>query len=80
MNEDVTPDETAMFVGIQHPGEAPVINDRLQPKRYSSWPNGAADGRPRSACIVITKNDGRGWEVEFSHASLDAGLGRWCLP
>jgi secreted PhoX family phosphatase len=54
-----TPDETAMFVGIQHPGEAPYgINDPLQPKRYSSWPDGASAGRPRSACIVITKDDG----------------------
>ena len=54
----VTPDETAMFVGIQHPGEAPGGNDPLQPKRYSSWPDGPNGGRPRSACIVITKNDG----------------------
>lgn len=53
----VTPDETAMFVGIQHPGEAPASNDPLQLKRYSSWPDGPG-GRPRSACIVITKNDG----------------------
>jgi secreted PhoX family phosphatase len=55
----VTPDEKTMFVGIQHPGEAPTgVNDPANPKRYSSWPDGAAGGRPRSACIVITKNDG----------------------
>jgi secreted PhoX family phosphatase len=55
----VTPDETAMFVGIQHPGEAPTgVNDPSNPKRYSSWPEGAAGGRPRSACIVITRDDG----------------------
>jgi uncharacterized protein len=55
----VTPDETAMFVGIQHPGEAPSgANDPANPKRYSSWPDGAAGGRPRSSTIVITKNDG----------------------
>jgi len=55
----VTPDERTMFVGIQHPGEAPTgTNDPANPKRYSSWPDGDAGGRPRSACIVITKDDG----------------------
>lgn len=55
----VTPDEKTMFVGIQHPGEAPsgALNPAT-PKSESSWPDGAAGGRPRSACIVITKNDG----------------------
>ena len=53
------PDERTMFVGIQHPGEAPSgANDPANPKRYSSWPDGAAGGRPRSSCIVITKDDG----------------------
>jgi uncharacterized protein len=56
----VTPDERTMFVGIQHPGETPddSPNDPANPKRLSSWPDGEAGGRPRSACIVITKNDG----------------------
>jgi uncharacterized protein len=55
----VTPDERTMFVGIQHPGEAPSgANDPANPKRYSSWPEGDEGGRPRSACIVITKDDG----------------------
>ena len=55
----VTPDERTMFVGIQHPGEAPSgANDPANPKRYSSWPDGAAGGRPRSAMVVITKDDG----------------------
>lgn len=55
----VTPDERTMFVGIQHPGEAPSgSNDPADPKRYSSWPDGAAGGRPRSSTIVITKDDG----------------------
>jgi uncharacterized protein len=55
----VTPDERTMFVGIQHPGEAPTgSNDPTNPKRYSSWPDGDAGGRPRSSCIVITKDDG----------------------
>jgi hypothetical protein len=55
----VTPDEQTMFVGIQHPGEAPSgNNDPANPKRFSSWPDGATGGRPRSACVVITKDDG----------------------
>lgn len=55
----VTPDERTMFVGIQHPGESPGSrNDAAAPKRYSSWPEGEAGGRPRSALIVITKDDG----------------------
>jgi secreted PhoX family phosphatase len=55
----VTPDETTMFVGIQHPGEATTgANDPANPKRYSSWPDGEDGGRPRSSCLVITKDDG----------------------
>jgi secreted PhoX family phosphatase len=55
----VTPDERTMFVGIQHPGEAPSgANDPANPKRYSSWPDGDEGGRPRSSVIVITKDDG----------------------
>jgi secreted PhoX family phosphatase len=55
----VTPDEKSMFVGIQHPGEAPSgALDPANPKSESSWPGGPASGRPRSACIVITKDDG----------------------
>jgi uncharacterized protein len=54
-----TPDERTMFVGIQHPGEAPSgPNDPANPKQFSSWPDGAAGGRPRSSLVVITKNDG----------------------
>ncbi|MFN0315414.1 MAG: PhoX family protein [Burkholderiales bacterium] len=56
----LTPDETAMFVGIQHPGErrddAPA--NPANPKEFSSWPDGNAGGRPRSSCLVITKDDG----------------------
>jgi uncharacterized protein len=55
----VTPDERTMFVGIQHPGEAPSgANSPENPKRYSSWPDGEGGGRPRSATVVITKDDG----------------------
>lgn len=55
----VTPDEKTMFVGIQHPGEAPTgDNSPTNPKRFSDWPDGPTGGRPRSSCIVITKDDG----------------------
>jgi secreted PhoX family phosphatase len=55
----VTPDEKTMFVGIQHPGEAPTgVNDPAEPKKYSSWPDGASGGRPRSSLVVVTKDDG----------------------
>lgn len=55
----MTPDEKSMFVGIQHSGEAPTgNNDPANPKRFSAWPDGAAGGRPRSACLVVTKDDG----------------------
>ena len=54
-----TPDETTLFVGIQHPGEIPSGNANTgDPKQYSTWPDGAAGGRPRSALLVITKDDG----------------------
>jgi secreted PhoX family phosphatase len=55
----VTPDEETMFVGIQHPGEAPSgANNPANPKQYSSWPGGAESGRPRSSLVVITKDGG----------------------
>jgi secreted PhoX family phosphatase len=55
----MTPDEKTMFVSIQHPGEAPTgANDPANPKQFSSWPDGDAGGRPRSACLVITRDDG----------------------
>lgn len=56
-----TPDGRTMFVCIQHPGEpddGSTFNDPARPKRFSSWPDGEAGGRPRSAVVVITKDDG----------------------
>jgi hypothetical protein len=56
-----TPDERTMFVGIQHPGEPASGNhtpNGANPKAISSWPDGDEGGRPRSACLVITKDDG----------------------
>ncbi|MBX3350625.1 MAG: PhoX family phosphatase [Nitrospira sp.] len=56
----MTPDRRTMFVGIQHPGERPddQPGDPLNPKQFSSWPDGPDGGRPRSALIVVTKDDG----------------------
>lgn len=55
----MTPDARTMFINIQHPGEAPKgRNDPQNPKAHSTWPDGAAGGRPRSATVVIRKNDG----------------------
>ena len=57
-----TPDGRAIFVNIQHPGETSKMADIGQPEKYTSqWPANAGYGpgkRPRSATIVITKNDG----------------------
>jgi len=50
-----TPDGRALFVNIQHPGETTAAANIDSP--LSSWP-GAAGSRPRSATIVITRNDG----------------------
>ena len=57
-----TPDGKAIFVNIQHPGESTKMSDIGDPAKYQSqWPANAGYGagkRPRSATIVITKNDG----------------------
>jgi secreted PhoX family phosphatase len=57
-----TPDGKALFVNIQHPGENTSLANIGDPAKYTSqWPANAAYGagkRPRSATVVITKNDG----------------------
>lgn len=57
-----TPDGKAIFVNIQHPGETTAQANLADPAKYTSqWPSNAGYGagkRPRSATIVITKNDG----------------------
>jgi uncharacterized protein len=57
-----TPDGKAMFINIQHPGETTVAANIADPSKFTSqWPSNAGYGagkRPRSATIVITKNDG----------------------
>ena len=60
-----TPDGKTIFVNIQHPGETITKANIADPTKYlSHWPGnagygpGGANARPRSATIVITKNDG----------------------
>lgn len=57
-----TPDGKTMFINIQHPGENTDMANLADPTKYTSqWPSNAGYGagkRPRSATIVITKNDG----------------------
>jgi secreted PhoX family phosphatase len=51
-------DGRALFVNIQHPGENTVKSDIGDPTKYlSHWPQGG-NARPRSATVVITKDDG----------------------
>ena len=50
-----TPDGKAAFLNIQHPGEFSEARDGSP---ISTWPSAAAGARPRSATIVITKDDG----------------------
>lgn len=52
-----TPDGKALFVNIQHPGESTAPNFGNPASFGSHWPDGG-NARPRSATIVITKNDG----------------------
>jgi secreted PhoX family phosphatase len=54
-----TPDGRTMFVNIQHPGETPSErSDPANPRQFSNWPDFDPAGRPRSATLAITKDDG----------------------
>ncbi len=56
-----TPDGRALFINIQHPGEDTKAADLLNEKTQSAWPGNVGygkPGRPRSATIVITRDDG----------------------
>lgn len=58
-----TPDSKYVFVNVQHPGEygshprAPEVEPTVDALAFSTWPE-AAGGRPRSATVVIWKDDG----------------------
>ena len=54
-----TPDGRTAFVNIQHPGEiGGEANDPKEPRKFSNWPDFRPDGRPRSATVVIRRDDG----------------------
>jgi uncharacterized protein len=58
-----TPDQTTMFVNVQHPGESTAAwNDPApspaNPRTVSSWPDLDPEGRPRSATLAIRRADG----------------------
>jgi uncharacterized protein len=54
---DESPDGTAIFINIQHPGEDTAAADFATGKYTSNWPDGGTS-RPRTATIVITRNGG----------------------
>ncbi len=62
----MTADLKTMWVNIQHPGEAvPMVMQKQgrkkspeKPNAASNWPDHHKNGRPRSATVMITKNDG----------------------
>ncbi|TSE32604.1 PhoX family protein [Tepidimonas charontis] len=60
-----TPDGKVIFVNVQHPGEDTNVADLADPSKYTShWPGnagygaGGANARPRSATVMIVKDDG----------------------
>jgi secreted PhoX family phosphatase len=57
------PDGKTIFINIQHPGEGTAAADLGNPAKYTSqWPSNVGYGagkRPRSATVVITKNNGQ---------------------
>jgi secreted PhoX family phosphatase len=52
-----TPDGRTLFVNVQHPGETTSREQFLRGEWTSHWPHGAPY-RPRSATLVITREDG----------------------
>jgi secreted PhoX family phosphatase len=58
-----TPDQKTLFINVQHPGEygnhprRPAATPEADPLAFCQWPE-AAGGRPRSATVVIWKDDG----------------------
>jgi uncharacterized protein len=52
-----TPDQRTMFINVQHPGATTTPEDYAAGRHLSHWPDGG-DAWPRSATVVITKEDG----------------------
>ena len=53
-----TPDQTSMFVNFQHPGAHATPEAFAAGDMGSTWPDGDKARAPRSATIVITREDG----------------------
>lgn len=53
-----TPDQRTMFVNVQHPGATTTPEQFAQGELVSRWPDQDDRYYPRSATIVITKDDG----------------------
>ncbi|HDR1500232.1 TPA: DUF839 domain-containing protein [Pasteurella multocida] len=54
-----TPDNKTMFINIQHPGEPDSgVTEPDQVTAISTWPDRQGKTRPRSATVVIQKEDG----------------------
>lgn len=49
----MTPDKKTMFVNIQHPGDSSPVNNFT-----SNWPLELPGARPRSATVIVTRDDG----------------------
>ncbi|CAN5607521.1 PhoX family phosphatase [soil metagenome] len=52
-----TPDRRTMFINVQHPGATTTPEDYAADNHISHWPDGNG-AWPRSATVVITKEDG----------------------
>ena len=52
-----TPDGRPMFINVQHPGATTPAEQFAAGRTNSNWPDGGTS-IPRSATVVITKNDG----------------------
>ena len=53
----MTPDRRTLFINIQHPGDSTSAGDAGLQDYASNWPAGG-NSRPRSATVIITKDDG----------------------
>ncbi|MFU8814892.1 MAG: alkaline phosphatase PhoX [Pseudomonadales bacterium] len=60
-----TPDGRVLFINVQHPGSGAPVATAPDPSEYTShWPGnagygaGGANARPRSATVMIVKDDG----------------------
>ncbi|MEH6509540.1 PhoX family phosphatase [Halopseudomonas aestusnigri] len=55
----MTPDQRTLFINVQHPGEGTSATDFAAGNYTSSWPDFMPATRPpRSATVVVWKNDG----------------------